>query len=215
MGDWFKKGFGGAVTTVHEHATLLPFHFFATLPIMKVIPTEIPEVLIIEPKVFGDARGFFFETFNVKRYTEMGIPYPFVQDNHSRSAKGVLRGLHFQKQYPQGKLVYVTHGEVLDVAVDIRPNSPSFGKHVSIVLNTENHRQFYVPAGFAHGFCVLSEYADFHYKCTEYYHPEDEGSLRWNDPELGIQWGIENPTLSGKDAIAPLLRDLKIASRIV
>lgn len=178
---------------------------------MKVIPTTIPEVLIIEPKVFGDARGFFFETFNVKRYAEMGIPYPFVQDNHSRSAKGVLRGLHFQKQFPQGKLVYVTHGEVLDVAVDIRPNSPSFGKHVSIVLNAENHRQFYVPAGFAHGFCVLSEYADFHYKCTEYYHPEDEGSVRWDDPDLGIEWGLENPTLSGKDAIAPLLRDLKIA----
>ena len=149
--------------------------------------------------------------FNVKRYAEMGIPHTFVQDNHSRSAKGVLRGLHFQKQFPQGKLVYVTHGEVLDVAVDIRPNSPTFGKHVSILLNTENHRQFYVPAGFAHGFCVLSEYADFHYKCTEYYHPEDEGSLRWDDPELGIQWGLENPTLSGKDAIAPLLRDLKIA----
>ena len=178
---------------------------------MKVIPTTIPDVLIIEPKVFGDARGFFFETFNVKRYAEMGLPHTFVQDNHSRSAKGVLRGLHFQKQFPQGKLVYVTHGEVLDVAVDIRPNSPSFGKHVSVVLNTENHRQFYVPAGFAHGFCVLSEYADFHYKCTEYYHPEDEGSLRWDDPDLGIEWGLEHPTLSGKDAIAPLLRDLKIA----
>ena len=122
--------------------TFTPIHLIPKTLTMKVIPSAIPDVLIIEPKVFGDARGFFFETFNVKRYAEMGIPHTFVQDNHSRSAKGVLRGLHFQKQFPQGKLVYVTHGEVLDVAVDIRPNSPSFGKHVSIVLNTENHRQF-------------------------------------------------------------------------
>lgn len=172
---------------------------------MKVINTAIPEVLIIEPKVFGDSRGFFLETFQAARYAEAGIPGPFVQDNHSRSAKGVLRGLHFQKQYPQGKLVYVTSGTVFDVAVDIRKDSPTFGKWVGITLSADEHQQFYVPPGFAHGFCVLSDSADFHYKCTDYYHPEDEGCIRWNDPNIGIEWPFTEPTLSAKDANAPFL----------
>lgn len=172
---------------------------------MKVISTAIPEVLIIEPKVFGDSRGFFLETFQAARYAEAGIPGPFVQDNHSHSAKGVLRGLHFQKQYPQGKLVYVTSGTIFDVAVDIRKDSPTFGKWVGITLSADKHQQFYVPPGFAHGFCVLSDSADFHYKCTDYYHPEDEGCIRWNDPNIGIEWPLTEPTLSAKDATAPFL----------
>ncbi|MCK5522615.1 MAG: dTDP-4-dehydrorhamnose 3,5-epimerase [Thiomargarita sp.] len=175
---------------------------------MKVITTGIPGVLLITPKVFGDSRGFFLETFHASRYVEAGIPEPFVQDNHSRSAKGVLRGLHFQKQYPQGKLVSVTHGVVFDVAVDIRKDSPSYGQWVGITLSAEEHQQFYIPAGFAHGFCVLSEFADFHYKCTDYYHPEDEGCIRWDDPDIGIEWPISNPTLSTKDVNAPCLKDL-------
>lgn len=175
---------------------------------MKVIPTTLPGVIVIEPKVFGDTRGFFLETFHVERYAQAGIPGPFVQDNHSHSAQGVLRGLHFQKQYPQGKLVYVTSGAVFDVAVDIRPTSPTLGKWVGITLTAEQHQQFYIPPGFAHGFCVLSEQADFHYKCTDYYHPEDEGCIRWNDPEINIQWPINNPVLSAKDANAQCLKEL-------
>jgi dTDP-4-dehydrorhamnose 3,5-epimerase len=175
---------------------------------MKVIPTPLPGVMVIEPKVFGDTRGFFLETFHVERYAQAGIPGPFVQDNHSHSTKGVLRGLHFQKQYPQGKLVYVTSGMVFDVAVDIRSDSPTFGKWFGITLTAEQHQQFYLPPGCAHGFCVLSEQADFHYKCTDYYHPEDEGCIRWDDPEINIQWPINNPTLSAKDANAGYLRDL-------
>jgi dTDP-4-dehydrorhamnose 3,5-epimerase len=174
---------------------------------MKVIETAIPGVLIIEPKVFGDSRGFFLEIFQATRYAEAGMPEPFVQDNHSHSAKGVLRGLHFQKQYPQGKLVYVTQGIVFDVAVDIRKDSPTFGKWVGITLSSEKHQQFYVPPGLAHGFCVVSEQADFHYKCTDYYHPEDEGSIRWDDPDIGIEWPINHPLLSTKDANAPYLKD--------
>ncbi len=175
---------------------------------MKVTETAIPGVLLIEPKVFGDSRGFFLETFHAARYAEAGITGPFVQDNHSHSAKGVLRGLHFQKQYPQGKLVYVTSGTVFDVTVDIRKDSPTFGKWVGVILSADEHKQFYVPPGFAHGFCVLSDWADFHYKCTDYYHPEDEGSIRWNDPAIGIEWPLTNPTLSTKDANAPYLKDL-------
>jgi dTDP-4-dehydrorhamnose 3,5-epimerase len=175
---------------------------------MNVISTQIPDAMIIEPKVFGDARGFFLETYQAQRYLAAGIP-TFIQDNQSRSAKGVLRGLHFQRNFPQGKLVSVTRGEVFDVAVDLRKNSPSFGKWVGVHLTEDNHRQFYVPAGCAHGFCVLSELADFQYKCTEYYHPEDEGSIIWNDPDLAIDWQIENPSLSPKDAQAPFFRDVK------
>jgi dTDP-4-dehydrorhamnose 3,5-epimerase len=176
---------------------------------MKVIKTAIEGVLIIQPKVFGDSRGFFLETWNQARYAEIGIFGPFVQDNRSHSAKGVLRGLHFQKQYPQGKLVFVTSGSVFDVAVDIRKDSPTFGQWVGLTLTAEEHQQFYVPPGLAHGFCVLSETADFQYKCTEYYHPEDEGSIRWDDPDIGIQWPIsEPPSLSAKDAKAAYLKDL-------
>lgn len=176
---------------------------------MNVISTQIPGAIIIEPKLFGDARGFFLETYQAQRYADAGLPMHFVQDNQSRSAKGVLRGLHFQRKYPQGKLVSVTRGEVFDVAVDLRKSSPAFGKWVGVHLTEDNHRQFYVPPGCAHGFCVLSEVADFQYKCTDYYHPEDEGSVIWNDPEIGIEWPLQNPSLSTKDAQAPFFKDVK------
>lgn len=175
---------------------------------MKVIETALSGVLIIEPKVFGDARGFFIETFQVERYREIGITQPFVQDNHSRSQRGVLRGLHFQKTRPQGKLVRVSRGAVYDVAVDIDPKSSTFGRYVGVELNEVNHRQLWIPAGYAHGFCVLSEVADFEYKCTELYFPQDEGGLIWNDPDVAIPWPIVEPSLSGKDTLLPKLRDL-------
>lgn len=178
---------------------------------MKVIETALPGVLIIEPKAFGDHRGFFLETFQVERYREAGITLPFVQDNHSRSQRGVLRGLHFQKTRPQGKLVSVSRGAVYDVAVDIDPASPTYGQFVGVELNDDNHRQMWVPPGYAHGFCVLSEMADFQYKCTDFYVPADEGGLAWNDPDVGIPWPIEAPQLSAKDANNPRLRDLKRA----
>ncbi|HRG72647.1 MAG TPA: dTDP-4-dehydrorhamnose 3,5-epimerase [Thauera aminoaromatica] len=178
---------------------------------MKVIETALPGVLIIEPKAFGDHRGFFLETFQVERYREAGITLPFVQDNHSRSQRGVLRGLHFQKTRPQGKLVSVSRGAVYDVAVDIDPSSATYGKFVGVELNDDNHRQMWVPPGYAHGFCVLSEVADFQYKCTDFYFPADEGGLAWNDPDVGIPWPIEAPQLSAKDANNPRLRDLKRA----
>ncbi|MDA0236494.1 MAG: dTDP-4-dehydrorhamnose 3,5-epimerase [Proteobacteria bacterium] len=178
---------------------------------MKVIETALPGVLIIEPKAFGDHRGFFLETFQVERYREAGITLPFVQDNHSRSQRGVLRGLHFQKTRPQGKLVSVSRGAVYDVAVDIDPSSATYGKFVGVELNDDNHRQMWVPPGYAHGFCVLSEVADFQYKCTDFYFPADEGGLAWNDPDVGISWPIEAPQLSAKDANNPRLRDLKRA----
>mgnify|MGYP006444534021 CR=1 FL=1 len=167
---------------------------------MNVIDTCIDDVKIIEPKVFGDERGFFLETFQADRYVATaGINHTFVQDNHSRSARGVLRGLHFQKTRPQGKLVRVVRGEVFDVAVDIRPDSPTFGRWQGVLLNEENKRQFWVPPGLAHGFVVLSDLADFEYKCTDYYDPADEGCLIWNDAEVGIDWPIEEPLLSAKD----------------
>lgn len=175
---------------------------------MKVIKTKLADCLIIEPKVFGDERGFFLETFQARRYADIGIKYPFVQDNHSRSKQGVLRGLHFQKSKPQGKLVHVIRGEVLDVAVDIRPNSVNFGQWESAILSEENKRQFWVPPGFAHGFLVLSESADFVYKCTDYYDPADEGSIIWNDPEINIDWPTDNPTLSEKDRTAATFASL-------
>ena len=176
---------------------------------MRVIRTTLKDCVIIEPKVFGDERGFFLETFQTERYVDAGINLSFVQDNHSRSSKGVLRGLHFQKSKPQGKLVRVVRGEVYDVAVDIRQDSPTFGQWEAVILSEENKTQFWVPPGFAHGFVVLSETADFEYKCTDYYDPSDEGSLLWNDPDLNIPWPIDNPKLSEKDANAPLLADLK------
>ena len=175
---------------------------------MKVIETQLAGVLIIEPKVFGDHRGFFLETFQVERYRDAGIGLPFVQDNHSRSQRGVLRGLHFQRTRPQGKLVSVSCGAVYDVAVDINPDSPTCGQYVGVELNDENHRQLWVPPGYAHGFCVLSEVADFQYKCTDYYQPEDEGGLLWNDPDVGIPWPVAEPQLSAKDQLNPRLRDL-------
>ena len=176
---------------------------------MKVIDTNIAEVKIIEPKVFGDDRGFFLETFHAARYAELTcIDLAFVQDNHSRSAKGVLRGLHFQKTKPQGKLVRVVSGEVFDVAVDIRLNSPTFGQWEGVILSEQNKRQFWVPPGFAHGFVVLSDTADFEYKCTDYYDPADEGSIRWDDPDLAIDWPVTNPSLSDKDATAGSFKDL-------
>ena len=171
-------------------------------------PLEGP--LLITPRVFGDERGFFLETFQAERYFErVGIKLPFVQDNHSRSSKGVLRGLHFQKTKPQGKLVRVVKGEVFDVAVDLRKGSPTFGEWAAIILSEENKTQFWVPPGFAHGFVVLSDTADFEYKCTEYYDPSDEGSIIWDDPDLDISWPIDNPKLSSKDANASKLVDLK------
>jgi len=177
---------------------------------MNVIKTKLKDCVIIEPKVFGDERGFFLETFQADRYSDLaGITLPFVQDNHSRSSKDVLRGLHFQKTKPQGKLVRVVRGEVYDVAVDIRSGSATYGQWEAVILSEENKTQFWVPPGFAHGFVVLSETADFEYKCTDYYDPSDEGSLLWNDPDLNIPWPIENPKLSEKDANAPLLADLK------
>lgn len=169
---------------------------------MKVTPTAIPDVLIIEPQVFGDARGFFLESFNQKMFQETtGLHVDFVQDNHSRSARGVLRGLHYQVHQPQGKLVRVVRGAVFDVAVDIRKASPTFGKWVGIELSEDNHRQFWVPAGFAHGFLVLSDSADFLYKTTAYYAPQHERCIAWNDPDIGIVWpdsGVA-PSLSPKD----------------
>ena len=175
---------------------------------MKIIETQLPGVLIIEPKVFGDHRGFFLESFQVERYRQAGIDLPFVQDNHSRSQRGVLRGLHFQRSRPQGKLVSVSRGAVYDVAVDIDPKSPTCGEFVGVELNDENHRQLWVPPGYAHGFCVLSEVADYQYKCTDLYFPEDEGGLIWNDPDVNIPWPISDPQLSAKDMRHPVLRDL-------
>jgi dTDP-4-dehydrorhamnose 3,5-epimerase len=177
---------------------------------MNVIKTKLQGCVVIEPEVFGDDRGFFLETFQAERYADLaGITSPFVQDNHSRSARGVLRGLHFQKNKPQGKLVRVVKGEVYDVAADIRQGSPTFGQWEGIILSEENKTQLWVPPGFAHGFVVLSDTADFEYKCTDYYDPSDEGSILWNDPELNILWPIDNPILSAKDANAEKLADLR------
>ena len=176
---------------------------------MKLVKTSIPEVILIQPKVFGDTRGFFLETYNKERYMQAGFPdVAFVQDNHSRSSQGVLRGLHFQLDNPQGKLVQVATGSVFDVAVDIRVGSPTFGQWYGCVLSEENHHQLWIPPKFAHGFCVLSETADFIYKCTDYYRPDDEGGLLWNDPEIGIEWPLTEPLLSEKDAAYSCLSDI-------
>lgn len=170
---------------------------------MKFIPTKIPEVVLIEPQVFGDARGFFMETWHAGKFAEAGIDVKFVQDNHSLSAKGILRGLHYQMKQPQGKLVRVTRGEVYDVAVDMRRSSPTFGQWIGDILSAENKRMLWVPPGFAHGFYVTSDYAEFVYKCTDFYAPEHERCLLWNDPDLNIAWpliGSQPPLLSAKDA---------------
>ncbi|MTD26394.1 dTDP-4-dehydrorhamnose 3,5-epimerase [Erwinia sorbitola] len=176
---------------------------------MLVHNTRIPDVKIIEPKVFGDHRGFFLETFEKRRYQQMlNIDFDFVQDNHSRSSQNVLRGLHFQTKNPQGKLVRVVRGEVFDVAVDIRKESPTYGQWAGVILSEENKKQFWVPPGLAHGFVVLSEFADFEYKCTDYYNPQFEASLLWNDPDVGIEWPVSSPILSEKDKMAKKLADL-------
>ena len=179
---------------------------------MKVIETSIPDVLIIEPRVFGDERGFFYESFNAAAFeAATGLKRDFVQDNHSKSQRGVLRGLHYQIQQPQGKLVRVVAGEVFDVAVDLRRRSPSFGRWVGTRLSVENQRQLWIPEGFAHGFLVLSETAEFLYKTTDYYAPEHERSLLWNDPEIGIEWPIEqDPQLSAKDLAGKRLSEAEL-----
>ncbi|MBN4073450.1 dTDP-4-dehydrorhamnose 3,5-epimerase [Mariprofundus ferrooxydans] len=179
---------------------------------MNVIETVLPGVLIIEPKVFGDARGFFLETFHKHRYEAAGIPadgLEFVQDNHSRSTKGVLRGLHFQLENPQGKLVSAGTGAVFDVAADVNPDSSTFGQWVGVELSEDNHRQLWIPPGYAHGFCVLSDVADFQYKCTALYHPESDGGVLWNDSDLNIAWPVDAPLLSDKDMRLPSLAEAR------
>ncbi len=177
---------------------------------MKVVDTALPGVLIIEPATHGDARGFFVETFQAERYQRLaGISLPFVQDNHSRSTRGVLRGLHAQRLRPQGKLVRCARGEVYDVAVDIDPGSASYGGWVGVTLSDANHRQLWIPPGYAHGFLVLSEVADFEYKCTDYYQPDCEIGVVWDDPELAIAWPIAEPRLSAKDLALPRLCELR------
>jgi dTDP-4-dehydrorhamnose 3,5-epimerase len=172
-----------------------------------VTPTAIPDVLILEPKVFGDARGFFYESFNARDFAQAtGLDVHFVQDNHSKSAKGVLRGLHYQIRHPQGKLVRVVQGEVFDVVVDLRKSSPTFGKWVGVTLSDSNHRQLWVPPGFAHGFVVLSDSAEFLYKTTDYWYPEHERSLLWSDASVGVDWPVDaDPVLAAKDAAGQLL----------
>lgn len=176
---------------------------------MNIIESRLAGVLTIEPRVFEDDRGYFYELYNCQRYKEIGLELNFVQDNRSSSHINVLRGLHFQKNRPQGKLVTVTKGEVFDVAVDLRPTSKTFGQYESIILSEKNKKQFYIPPGFAHGFCVLSAKVDFLYKCTDYYTPGDEGGIIWNDPTLAIEWPIDNPILSAKDSILPEFSDIQ------
>lgn len=177
---------------------------------MKVTETRLPGVLLIEPDVHGDERGFFIETFAVERYRKRGgITLPFVQDNQSRSRRGVLRGLHAQRQHPQGKLVRAARGEVFDVVVDIDQSSSTFGVWVGVTLSDDNHHQLWIPPGYAHGFLVLSETADFEYKCTDYYYPDDEIGVAWNDPDIGIDWPTKNPVVSARDSAWPSLESLK------
>ena len=179
----------------------------------KFIETPIKDLYVIEPTIFGDHRGYFMETYNENEFKKAGLNVDFVQDNQSKSKKGVLRGLHFQSKYPQGKLVRVIKGEVFDVAVDLRRNSETYGKWYGVILTEENKKQFYIPEGFAHGFLVLSDEAEFTYKCTDFYHPEDEGGIIWNDPDIGIEWPIEQVEeviLSDKDKRWKLFKEQKI-----
>ena len=175
---------------------------------MKFTPLSLPGVVLVEPKVFHDERGFFLETFHEKKYREGGIPESFVQDNQSLSVRGTLRGLHSQRLKPQGKLVRAIEGEIFDVAVDVRRGSPTFAKWVGVRLSAENFQQLYVPQGFVHGFCVLSEVAQVEYKCTDFYAPNDEQSVIWNDPDIGIEWPVEDPVISPKDRAAPRLAEI-------
>jgi dTDP-4-dehydrorhamnose 3,5-epimerase len=179
---------------------------------MKIIDTELAGVRIIEPDVFPDDRGFFLETYHKERYNAFGIRTDFVQDNLSYSIKGTLRGIHFQHPHAQAKLVYVIAGEIFDVAVDVRKDSSTFGKWEGIILSGENHRQMYIPQGFGHGFCVLSDTVYFSYKCSDFYTPEDEGGILWSDPEIAIQWPVMNPIISEKDKKLPLLKEINPAS---
>ena len=176
---------------------------------MKILDCPIKGLLEIVPDIYKDSRGFFYEIWNARRYGRLGIPEHFVQDNHSFSCKGTLRGLHFQRQYPQGKLIFALTGTVFDVAVDLRQNSPTFGQWATFTLSSQTKNQLWIPPGFAHGFCVLSAEAGIIYKCTELYHPEDEFSIRWDDPEFAIPWPVSNPILSIKDKNAPSFRDVR------
>ena len=171
----------------------------------KFSQTELPGVMIVEPEVFEDERGFFLETFHGRKYADAGVNPSFVQDNHSHSKNGVLRGLHYQVRHPQAKLIYATSGEIFDVTVDIRRGSPTFGKWTSTILSAGNKRQIFIPEGFAHGFCVLSESADVTYKCTDFYYPDDDRGILWSDPTIGIKWPIAEPVLSAKDSSYPQL----------
>ncbi len=177
---------------------------------MRFIEAELPGIIVIEPDVFEDSRGYFLETYHAKKYADAGISGPFMQDNFSRSVRGTLRGLHYQRSHPQGKLVSAVEGVVFDVAVDIRPGSPGFGKWFGMELSAENKRQVYIPAGFAHGFCVLSEVAAFTYKCTDVYVPQDEGGILWNDPAIAIPWPVAIPLLSAKDQAYKCLADIPL-----
>jgi dTDP-4-dehydrorhamnose 3,5-epimerase len=176
---------------------------------MNVVPTDLPGVLIIEPRVFADARGFFLETYTAHRYADAGLPLTFVQDNHSRSVPKTLRGFHYQLHHPQGKLIRCVRGSVFDVAVDIRRGSPTFGKWVAVELSEDNKRQMWIPAGFAHGFCVPSVLSEIEYKCTDYYDPDDDRGVIWNDPTIAVTWPIDTPLLSPKDRAYPRLADLR------
>ncbi|WP_413625493.1 dTDP-4-dehydrorhamnose 3,5-epimerase [Luteibacter sp. Lutesp34] len=175
---------------------------------MKFLQTPLPGCVLIEPQVIGDSRGFFYESYNEAKFKEAGIDRRFVQSNISRSARGVLRGLHYQWPRPQGKLVSVLEGEVFDVAVDIRRGSPTFGQWTGVMLTAENHRHFWIPEGFAHGFCVVSDHAIFSYQCTDLYDPKADGGVLWSDPAIGVDWPLSSPLLSGKDAKAPLLKEV-------
>ena len=175
---------------------------------LETVETPFEGLIEMQPKIWGDSRGFFLEMFQEEIYSQIGISYPFVQDNLSRSAHGVLRGLHFQVNNPQGKLVTCINGQVLDVVVDLRVDSETFGQHYSVILDSEKRNQLWIPPGFAHGFSVLSEFADFFYKCTDFYAPEDEAGIIWNDPELGVDWKIKSPKVSEKDMKLPSLREV-------
>ena len=176
---------------------------------MEFVPTELPGVVVIEPNVYRDSRGFFLESYHHQKYLEHGIRGPFVQDNHSHSLHGTLRGLHAQRRHPQGKLVRAVEGEMFDVAVDVRVGSPTFAKWVGVVLSGENFRQLYIPPGFVHGFCVLSNRVHVEYKCTDFYDPSDEFVVAWNDPEIAVRWPLERPELSKRDAAAPRLSEIR------